>query len=144
VKSKLIEQRPSGRGYALVFDVDDDVLEQLQRFVEAEGFKGSRFYGVGGFRRATLAYYDMMQKRYLPIEVDEQVEVLSFIGNSALYNGRPRLHVHSVLGHRDGHTTGGHVLHGIVRPTLELMVNEIADGLRRSDRPDIGIPLLDP
>ncbi len=143
MKSKLLGRQPAGRAYAVVFDIDDDVLEQLGRFVENEGFEGARFCGVGGFSRATVAYYDMAQKQYLPIEVSEQVEVLSFIGNAAQYTGKPRLHVHCVVGHRDGHTTGGHLLHGVVRPTLELMVDEIAVGLQRTDRPEIGIPLLD-
>jgi hypothetical protein len=31
-----------------------------------------------------------------------------------------------------------------VSPTLEVMVDEIAAGLQRTDRPEIGIPLLAP
>ena len=143
MKYKLLADPAYGRSYAIVFDMDDEVLEQLQRFLSEENIIGGRLYGVGGFRRATLGYYDMDEKRYLSIEVDEQVEVLSCIGNVAMYEGRPRTHAHCVVGHRDGHTTGGHLLSGIVRPTLELMLMEIATGMHRTDRPDIGIPLLD-
>ncbi len=60
----------------------------------------------------------------------------------ATYQEKPRVHAHCVVGHRDGRATGGHFLSGTVRPTLELMVEEIAAGLRRTDRPEIGIPLL--
>lgn len=142
MQSKLVAQTPFGRSYALVGDLGDDVLAQLQEFLAAERVAAATFYGLGGFQQATLAYYDMEQKRYLPIEVDEQVEVLSFIGNVATYQEKPRIHAHCVVGHRDGHTTGGHLLAGIVRPTLELMIGEIAWGLTRTDRPEIGIPLL--
>jgi predicted DNA-binding protein with PD1-like motif len=142
MQSKLIAQSPFGRNYALVFDLGDDALAQLQDFLAAERVKAARFYGLGGFSRTTLAYYDMEAKRYLPIEIDEQVEVLSFIGNVAMYQEKPRIHAHCVVGHRDGHTTGGHLLAGTVRPTLELMLDEIEVGLQRTDRPEIGIPLL--
>ncbi len=142
MKSKLVAQSPFGRSYAVVFDMGDDVLEELRRFLVTERLSAAKLCGIGGFRRATLGYYDMEQKRYLPIEVDEQVEVLSFIGNVASYQAQPRLHAHCVVGHRDGRTNGGHLLAGIVRPTLELMVEEIAAGLQRTDRPEIGIPLL--
>lgn len=143
MRSKLLDQPSSGRSYAAVFDMDDDVLEQLNRFFIAQKVAAAKLYGIGGFRRATLGYYDMEQKRYLPIEVDEQVEVLSFIGNVATYDEQPRLHAHCVVGHRDGRTTGGHLLAGTVRPTLELFVEEIATGLQRVDNPEIGIPLLE-
>lgn len=142
MKSKLVAQSSFGRSYAVVFDMGDDVLEELQRLLVTERLAAAKLCGIGGFRRTTLGYYDMEQKRYLPIEVDEQVEVLSFIGNVASYQEQPRLHAHCVVGHRDGRTTGGHLLAGIVRPTLELMVEEIAAGLQRTDRPEIGIPLL--
>jgi predicted DNA-binding protein with PD1-like motif len=134
---------PGGRSYVAVLDLDDDVLQSLTAFVTAQRIKAAKFYGIGGFRRATLAFYDMEEKRYLPIEVEEQVEVVSIIGNVATYRGAPRIHAHCVVGHRDGHTSGGHLLSAIVRPTLELAFDEIATELLRTDRPEIGIPLLD-
>jgi predicted DNA-binding protein with PD1-like motif len=143
MKSTDAGTQRSGRSYVVVLDLGDDVLERLGTFLRDERIAAGKFYGIGGFRRVTLAYYDMEAKRYLPIEVDEQVEVVSLIGNVATYEGRPRIHAHCVVGHRDGRTTGGHLLSAVVRPTLELMVEEIAADLRRTDRPEIGIPLLD-
>jgi uncharacterized protein len=142
MQSKLVAQSPFGRSYAVVLEMDDDVLTQFAEFLAARGIAAARFYGLGGFRRATLAFYDMERKEYLPIEVDEQVEVLSIIGNVATHHEQPRIHAHCVVGHRDGHTTGGHLLAATVRPTLEIMLDEIAAGLERTDRPEIGIPLL--
>lgn len=143
MKSTGARPLPAVRSYIVVLDLDDDVLERLAAFFTSEGIAAAKFYGIGGFRRATLAYYDMEAKRYLPIEVDEQVEVVSMIGNVAIYQEAPRIHAHCAVGHRDGHMTGGHLLSAIVRPTLELVVEEIVSELRRTDRPDIGIPLLD-
>lgn len=127
----------------VVFETGDDVLPLLQSLCEREEIRGATLFGIGGFAKATVAFYNMESKQYEPIEVDEQVEVLSFAGNVTVYEGKPRIHVHCVLGHRDGHTTGGHLLNAIVRPTLELTIDVIGGRIERTDRPDIGIPLID-
>ncbi|MBA4037107.1 MAG: DNA-binding protein, partial [Bradyrhizobium sp.] len=43
----------------------------------------------------------------------------------------------------DGSTRGGHLLTGIVRPTLEVVMTEVPVALRRRKRPDLGIALID-
>lgn len=143
MRHKVLDQAGGGRRIAAVFDIGDDVLDCLQQLCERERITSAQLCGIGGFLRATLAYYDMEAKRYEPIDVNEQVEVLSFLGNLTEYQGKPKLHVHCVVGHRDGRTTGGHLLAGIVRPTLELSIHELPVSLRRTDRPEIGIPLIE-
>src|ERR1700733_14755349 len=137
--SKLLGKETARRTFVIVFETDDDVSAGLQLFLTAERIEAAKLWGIGGFRRATLGYYDMDEKRYLPIEGAEQVEVLSFIANVPTYQEKPRVHAPCLVGHRDGRATGGHFLSGTVRPTLELMVEEIPAGLRRTDRPEIGI-----
>lgn len=132
-----------GRGFALVFDMGEDVLAQFQAFCESERVYTARMHGIGGFRKVQLGYYDMEAKRYEPIEVDEQVELVSLIGNVTVYKEKPRLHAHCVVSHRDGHCTAGHLLGGTVRPTLEVFLEEVPMRLHRVDRPEIGIPLID-
>jgi predicted DNA-binding protein with PD1-like motif len=83
-------------------------------------------------------------KKYKPIAIDEQVEVLSFIGDITLDQGRPKLHAHVVLGKADGTAHGGHLLEGHVRPTLEVIVTETPRHLRRRFDPASGIALIDP
>lgn len=58
-------------------------------------------------------------------------------------NGAPGLHLHAVLGVSDGSTRGGHLLQAIVRPTLEVMVKETPIDIRRKERPELGLALID-
>lgn len=132
MKHQLLDSREHARTFACVFDIDDDVVQVLQDFCQAQTIAA-----------AALCYYDMEAKRYEPIAVEEQVEVLSFFGNVTTYEDKPKVHVHCVVGRRGGQTAGGHLIGGTVRPTLELFVQEQPGVLRRSDRPDIGIPLID-
>jgi uncharacterized protein len=143
MRDRMLGTTASGRSYAIVFDIEDDVLVGFRRFCERENVYAAFFYGIGGYRRATLAYYDMEKKQYEPLQVEEQVEVVSLIGNVTNFEGKPRIHAHCVVGHRDGHTTAGHLLHGIVRPTLEIMLQDTNVPMQRTQRPQIGIPLID-
>lgn len=131
------------RRFAVVGEAGDEALEVLQQFCERERIESASVNGIGGFQNATVAFFDVQAKRYVPIAVDEQVEVLSFLGNVTLYQDKPKIHVHCVLGHRDGHTTGGHLQRGIVGPTLEIIVDELPSKLHRTDRPEIGLPLIE-
>ena len=143
MQSKLVEARPGGRAYVVVMETDDDVLAELQRFFDAEQIFSAELAGIGGFRRATLGYYDVDEKRHERIEIDEQVELISMLGNVTAYNDAPRMHAHCAVGHRDGRTTSGPLLAATVRPTLELMVHELPVLVVRTDRPEVGIPLID-
>jgi uncharacterized protein len=58
-------------------------------------------------------------------------------------DGKASLHLHAVLGLRDGSVRGGHFLAGKVRPTLEVTIIETASNLRRRERTDLGIALID-
>jgi uncharacterized protein len=70
--------------------------------------------------------------------------VLSALGDVATGDdGKASLHIHIVLGLSDGSTRGGHLLAGIVRPTLEVVLTEVPSKLRRKQRPDLGIALID-
>ena len=143
MRDRMLSTTASGRSYALVFELDDDFLASFQRFCERENIYAAFFNGIGGYSRATLAYYDVEKKQYEPIEVDEQVEVVSLIGNITNFEGKPRIHTHCIVSHRDGHTTAGHLQSAIVRPTMEIVLQDGNVPLQRSRRPAIGIPLID-
>ena len=143
MKHQLLGSDAGVRKFAAVFDMEDDVLAALQQFCERENVTSAQLRGIGGFRASRVAFYNMETKTYEPIGVDEQVEVLSLLGNVAEYQGKPKIHAHCVLGHRDGRTTGGHLLAATVRPTLELLIEELPSRLHRVDRPEIGLPLIE-
>src|SRR6185437_2953414 len=88
---------------------------------------GSHFTAIGGCRAVILGYFEWKTKQYRPIPVDEQVEVLSLVGDvSVAPDGQPRVHAHIVIGKADGTAHGGHLLRATVRPTLEVILTESA------------------
>lgn len=131
------------RTFVVVFDEGEEVIPALEGFAEAQALTAAEFTGLGAFSRAVLGFFDMDSRDYTRIEVDEQVEVLTLVGNVAEHDGKARLHPHAVLGRRDGSTIGGHLLEATVRPTLEVMVTESPRHIRRRTDPRTGLPLID-
>ena len=131
------------RTFALAFEIGDEVLRDMMAFLISEEISTASFTAIGGFERATVAYFDWQKKEYEKIPIDEQVETLSLVGNVTRLNGQPLIHAHCVLGHRDGHTTGGHLLEGHVCPTIELFLNEVPAQIHKTMRPEINLALMD-
>jgi uncharacterized protein len=129
--------------YAVVCDPGDEAVSALTQFARAERLEAAQVTAVGAFERATVGWFDRAARDYRRIPVDEQCEVLSLIGDIAVGQDGPILHVHAVLGLSDGTTRGGHLLEGRVFPTLEVVVTETPAELRKVMRPDIGIALID-
>jgi predicted DNA-binding protein with PD1-like motif len=133
-----------GRGHtsSLIFDMDDEVIATLEHHARRTGITAAHFTALGAFRSATLAYFHWESKEYEEIPVDEQVEVTSLVGDIGVHDGDPVVHVHCVLGRRDGSTVTGHLLEGHVRPTLELFLTAYDDRLVRETDEESGLPLI--
>ena len=143
MKSRLIHETEGLRTLVAVLETGDEVSHSLQRLAESERLSAAQVTAIGAFREAVLTYWDWDTKAYHDIPVDEQVEVLSLNGDITLDpSGRPKLHLHTVLGRRDGSTIGGHLKSAHVRPTLEVMVTEAPAHLRRQEDAESGLPLI--
>jgi predicted DNA-binding protein with PD1-like motif len=130
MKSKLLSDGAE-KTWALVLETGDEAAACLAAFAKEKGLRGSHFTAIGAFQRATLGYYDWELKKYHHIPVNEQVEVLSLIGDIAIDKSEPKAHVHAVVGLRDGSTKGGHLIEGVVRPTLEIIITELPVGMQK-------------
>jgi hypothetical protein len=144
VKSKLVWENAGERTFIVVLDAGEEAFGAIGAFAASAGLTGASLTAIGAFERATVGWFDFAAKSYKPIEVAEQCEVLSCIGDIAAGDdGKPSVHVHAVLGLSDGTTRGGHLLMGVVHPTLEVTVVETPVHLHRRKRPGTGLALIE-
>ena len=142
MKAKKLDAGPPAT-YAVILSTGDEVVGELGRFVRERNIHAGALTAIGAFERAVVGYFDWETKQYERIAVKEQVEVLSLIGDVAVSEGKPTLHMHAVLGKRDGSTVGGHLLEGHVRPTLEIILTDPPAFLRKRKDPETGLALID-
>jgi len=145
MKSKLIYESDGQRTYAVVMAAGDEAMSCLEQFAGEVGLSAASLTAIGALRSAELAYFDWETKRYLPIPVEDQVEVASLIGDIAIGpDGKPAIHAHVVLGTRTGSAIAGHLKKANVRPTLEVIVTESPAHLCKRHDPASGLALIDP
>jgi len=142
MRSKLLNADPPIT-YAVVLDTGDEVIGELGNFVREQEVEAASLTAIGAFSRAVLGYFQWETKQYKKITVDEQVEVLSLLGDVAVGDQGPTLHLHAVLGKADGSVVGGHLIEAYVRPTLEVILIQPPSYLRKRNDPETGLALID-
>ena len=143
MRHKLLHQSGGQRTYAVILETGDEVMACLKRFIADERISAAQLTAIGALSDAVLLYFDWDKKDYLRIPVEDQVEVASLIGDVAEDpSGQPALHVHLVVGKRDGTAMAGHLGEAHVRPTLEVIVTESPAHLRKKKDPESGLALI--
>ena len=140
---KLLNDGGGQRTFAVVLDSGEEVLKTLQSFVNEQHIAAAQFSAIGALSDVVLKYFDWETKKYLNISVVEQVEVASLIGDVATApSGEPALHVHIVVGRRDGAAMAGHLGEAHVRPTLEVVLTESPAHLKKVLDRQTGLALI--
>ena len=143
MKTKLLHEADGKRTFAVVLQTDDEAMGCLKAFAATERLGGAQITAIGALSSARLAYFDWESKQYQPIEVREQVEVASLVGDVAVGpDGKSSVHVHAVLGKRDGSALAGHLEVARVRPTLEIIVTEMPGHLCKAKDQESGLALI--
>ena len=141
MKTKLIHD-DGEKTFAIIFDKGDEVAGGLLAFAKENNLSASHFTAIGAFERVTLGFFERERKDYKRITINEQVEVLSLIGDVALDEDEPKVHAHVVVGKADGTAHGGHLLEARVWPTLEVILVESPQHLQRKVDKETGLALI--
>lgn len=120
----------------------EEAMDLLRRFADERQVRAGVLRGIGAALSAELAYFNMAEKRYEIIPVQEVTEVISFLGNVGRgEDDRPIVHVHGTLSRRDGSAVGGHVMSLVVGVTLELDLEVFPGTLHRKLDAAFDLPL---
>jgi predicted DNA-binding protein with PD1-like motif len=142
--SKLVSKPGETRVWIAVLEIGEEAKQSLLSLAKQEGIEAASFVALGAFEKATIGYFDWQKKKYQPIAVNEQVEVITLVGDIVPdEKGKASLHAHTVLGRSDGSTRGGHLIEGHVRPTLEITVTDTPAHLTRRKHPELGVALIE-
>jgi predicted DNA-binding protein with PD1-like motif len=144
MKTALLHDHDGLRVFAVILSAGEEAVRAVTTVAREQRLKASQFTAIGAFERAVVAWFDWSAKEYRHIPIDEQVEVLSLVGDITVEHETTRVHGHVVLGKQDGTAHGGHLIEAYVRPTLELVITEMPRHLYRRYDAESGLALIDP
>ena len=141
---QLLNPGEPTKQYAVIFYQGDEAFSGLLEFAEKYHVTSAHFTAIGAIDGATVAWFDPQRKMYKKIPIKGQHEVIGMSGDIALYQGKPVVHTHMVVGSPDGTIHGGLVLDAYVSPTLEVMVTVDPVTMQKRFDPATDLTLIDP
>ena len=143
MKVQLLNTGEATKRYAVIFYQGDEAFSGLLEFAQKYQITSAHFTAIGAVNGATLGWFDPQRKMYKKIPIEGQQEVIGMSGDIALYQGKPVVHTHMLVGNSDGTTRGGHVLAAYVSPTLEVMVTADPGTMQKRFDPDTDLTLIE-
>src|SRR5437773_9896856 len=144
MKVQLLNAGEPTKQYAVIFYQGDEAFSGMLEFAQKYHVTSAHFTAIGAVNGATLGWFDPQRKMYKKIPINGQHEVIGMSGDIALYEGKPVVHTHMLVGDSNGTTQGGHVLVAYVSPTLEVMVTVDPVTMQKRFDPDTDLTLIDP
>ena len=97
--------------------------------------------GVGMLQGAEISFY-VGDGNYETKKLEEEVELCSLNGNISTYENDLVVHMHAVVGKRDGSTVSGHLSGGKVHLTAEIAILVLPHAMERRLDEKTGLKLL--
>ncbi|MEO6350537.1 MAG: PPC domain-containing DNA-binding protein [Candidatus Limnocylindrales bacterium] len=132
-----------GDRYQLRFESGEQVAEKLAKWLKANNIGYATMTGLGAVKSATVSYWNSGKQTYEQHTLDEQLEVVSLIGNVAIKDGVPSTHIHVGLGRSDLFVVGGPFNDATVHPNLEIALQPESDSVHRILDESCGVYVMD-
>jgi len=101
----------------------EDLLEAITQIAMKSKIRAGFFFLIGTLRSAKLGFYQ--DGEYLPIEMKQELEIVSCLGNISIKEGKAFPHAHIAVSDEKGKVFGGHAMPGcMVGVTAELVLVE--------------------
>jgi hypothetical protein len=122
---------------------DDDVIDTVTEIVTQNNIKSGSINIIGALKKLTLGYFVIEKKEYQFKTFEENVELVSCMGNIAFKEGEPIIHLHCVVARDDYSLLGGHLGQpSIISVTGEVIIHETQEKLQRTNDPRFDLSLL--
>ena len=123
---------------------NEDLIDSIITLVKKSDIKAGLINCIGALKKFTIGFYDINSKNYKMKTFEENVELISCIGNISYREDEPIIHLHVTLGRSDYSVIGGHLSQpSIISVTGEVKILEFEQGLYRTNDPQFDLSLLD-
>jgi predicted DNA-binding protein with PD1-like motif len=140
---RTFETENTGRVIVIRLEPGEDILKSIEKIVAEKELLSGHLSLIGAVSKVQLGYFDLNEKVYKDFTIDEDLEVVSCVGNISRLNDGYVVHAHIVASDMDGLCYAGHLMEGcLVSVTIEIVITEFTEMSRAQDK-DTGLNLLD-
>lgn len=136
-----MEYLKTAYGYQVRMETGEEIQRTLSELMDNLNLQGGVVMGIGALSSYSLGYYDIHKKEYIRKDYNENVELLSCIGNMAHKGEKKIAHLHAIISNVNMETRGGHLFEGIISATGEFSLIDSKVRMNRLDS-DAVLPLL--
>ncbi len=122
-----LQEAGPGRIFIGRLATGSDLVDEIEQFCAEQSIVAAWVSLVGAVTRASYAYYEQSQHRYIELASDRHHEISGFVGNVSLRDDRPFLHAHATFAEHTGEAIGGHLLGGTKVFVAEVQITELKD-----------------
>ena len=128
--------------YVLKVEVDKDVMDELKVFCREQKIEAASFFGIGAAKEIGIAWYNIHDKEYKKREIQQELEIISLLGNVAVGNGEVIVHAHGSFSDENMQLIGGHVNKLIVSAECEIVLQKLEGKIEKTYDEETGLNLM--
>ena len=122
---------------------DEDLIESIIKMVKKHKIQSGFINCIGALKKFTIGYFNIDTKTYETITFEENVELVSCMGNISFMDNEPIIHLHISIGNKEYSVMGGHLFQpAIVSITGEVYILEIDQTMSREIDPELNLALM--
>ncbi|MFX1325528.1 MAG: PPC domain-containing DNA-binding protein, partial [Promethearchaeota archaeon] len=73
---------------------DEDLIESITQMIRNHDIKSGLVNCIGALKKFTIGYFDIHSKEYLVKTIEDNIELVSCMGNIAFKDREPIVHLH--------------------------------------------------
>lgn len=112
----------SQSNFILRLDSGEELRNEVEKFCAEQSIGAAWVHALGSTKEVELAFYNLQKKEYETKTFSEDLEIATVVGNIALKDNKPFLHVHGTFSNSKMNVIGGHINRCVVSATCEVAV----------------------
>lgn len=135
--------------YVLKVSVGEEVMSELRAFCEEQGIEAASFFAIGAAKEIQIAWYNIHKKEYVKRDVQQELEIVSLLGNVATMDDLPAgeagetlVHAHGSFSDENMQMMAGHVNKLVVGAACEIVLQKLEGKIEKAYDEETGLHMM--
>ena len=130
-------------GYLIRMYPGQEILSSLIQFAKEKNIISGVIEGIGGVNKIEIGFFNLTTKEYERKVIEEDLELVSLLGNLSYVDGQPFIHAHGTFGNAQYQAIAGHCFSLEISVTAEIHLVTFSNKIERSLDSSMRVNLLD-